>query len=71
MTSEEVKEIKSKIHKGMDMILDKSEQIARSEEKWSLEEVMYMADITKDMSETLKNLAKTNYYLSEHSIKRY
>lgn len=31
----------------------------------------YMADITKDMSETLKNLAKTNYYLSEHSIKRY
>ena len=71
MTSEEVKEIKCKIHKGMDMILDKSEQIARSEEKWSLEEVMYMADITKDMSETLKNLAKTNYYLSEHSIKRY
>ena len=71
MTSEEVKEIKSKIHKGMDMILDKSEQIARSEEKWSLEEVMYMSDITKDMSETLKNLAKTNYYLSEHSIKRY
>ena len=51
------------------MILDKAEQIARSEEKWSLEEVMYMADITKDMSETLKNLAKTNYYLSEHSIK--
>lgn len=42
-----------------------------SEEKWSLEEVMYMSDITKDMSETLKNLAKTNYYLSEHSIKRY
>lgn len=55
----------------MDMILDKAEQIGRSEEKWSLEEVMYMSDITKDMSETLKNLAKTNYYLSEHSIKRY
>ena len=52
MTSEEVKEIKCKIHKGMDMILDKAEQIARSEEKWSLEEVMYMSDITKDMSET-------------------
>ena len=71
MTSEEVKEIKCKIHKGMDMILDKAEQIGRSEEKWILEEVMYMSDITKDMSETLKNLAKTNYYLSEHSIKRY
>ena len=53
------------------MILDKAEQIGRLEEKWSLEEVMYMSDITKDMSETLKNLAKTNYYLSEHSIKRY
>ena len=71
MTNEEINDIKCRLHKGMDMILDKAEQIARSEEKWSLEEVMYMSDITKDMSEVLKNIAKTHYYLSEHSIKRY
>lgn len=71
MTSEEIKDIKCRLHKGMDMILEKTEQIARSEDKWSLEEVMYMSDITKDMSEVLKNMAKTHYYMSEHSIKRY
>jgi hypothetical protein len=38
---------------------------------WSLEELGEMSDITKDMSEVLKNIAKTHYYLSEHSIKKY
>lgn len=71
MTSEEIKDIKCRLYKGMDMILEKTEQISRSEDKWSLEEVMYMSDITKDMSEVLKNMAKTHYYMSEHSIKRY
>lgn len=39
MTSEEINDIKCRLHKGM--------------------------------SEVLKNIAKTHYYLSEHSIKRY
>ena len=62
---------KERIHKGMRMVMDKAEKIAREETEWSIEELGMMSDITKDMSEVLKNIAKTHYYLSEHSIKRY
>lgn len=71
MTNEEIEMCKEKIHKGMQMVLEKAEYIGRTESMWSMEELGEMADITKDMSEALKNIAKTHYYLSEHSIKRY
>ena len=53
------------------MVLNKAEQIGREYDKWSLDEVMMMSDITKDMSEALKNIAKTNYLMEGRSIKRY
>lgn len=71
MTNEDFEECKEKIHKGMKMVLEKAEHIGRTETMWSMEELGEMSDITKDMSEVLKNMAKTHYYLSEHSIKRY
>lgn len=71
MTGEEMEMCKERIHKGMRMVMDKAEKIAREETEWSIEELGMMSDITKDMSEVLKNIAKTHYYLSEHSIKRY
>lgn len=71
MTNDEMEVCKEKIHKGMLMVLEKAEHIGRTETMWSLEELGEMSDITKDMSEVLKNLAKTHYYLAEHSIKKY
>jgi hypothetical protein len=71
MTGEEMEMCKERIHKGMRMVMDKAEQIAREETEWSIEELGMMSDITKDMSEAMKNIAKTHYYLSEHSIKKY
>lgn len=71
MTNEEIEMCKEKIHKGMQMVLEKAEHIGRTETMWSLGELGEMSDITKDMSEVLKNIAKTHYYLSEHSIKKY
>lgn len=71
MTNEDIEMCKEKIHKGMQMVLEKAEHIGRTETMWSMDELSAMSDITKDMSESLKNIAKTHYYLSEHSIKRY
>lgn len=71
MTNEDIEICKDKIHKGMQMVLEKAEHIGKTETMWSIEELGMMSDVTKDMSEVLKNIAKTHYYLSEHSIKRY
>jgi hypothetical protein len=60
-------EYADRICRGMDMILEKVEQIGREETAWSLDELNIMADITKDMSEVLKNLSKA----SMHNIKKY
>lgn len=70
MTEAEVNDCKERIHKGMKMVMDKAEKIGK-EEEFSMEEVGMMADIVKDMSESLKNLAKTHHLLAEHSIKKY
>lgn len=69
--SEEMETSLKKIQNGIDMVLNKAEQIGRENDKWSLDEVMMMSDITKDMSEALKNIAKTNYLMEGRSIKRY
>ena len=71
MMSEEMETSLKKIQNGIDMVLNKAEQIGREYDKWSLDEVMMMSEITKDMSEALKNIAKTNYLMEGRSIKRY
>lgn len=69
--SEEMETSLKKIQNGIDMVLNKAEQIGREYDKLWLDEVMMMSDITKDMSEALKNIAKTNYLMEGRSIKRY
>ncbi len=71
ISNEDIEKCKDKIHNGMRMVLEKAEHIGKTETMWSIEELGMMSDVTKDMSEVLKNIAKTHYYLSEHSIKRY
>lgn len=65
-----MEEYKKRICAGISMVLEKSEKIGREKREWSLEEVGEMSDIVKDMSEALKDIAKTHYYLSEHSIEK-
>jgi hypothetical protein len=66
-----MEEYKKRICAGISMVLEKSEKIGREKREWSLEEVGEMSDIVKDMSEALKDIAKTHYYLSEHSIEKF
>lgn len=66
-----MEEYKRKICSGIEMVLEKSEKIGREKREWTLYEVGEMSDIVKDMSEALKDIAKTHYYLSGHSIEKY
>jgi hypothetical protein len=66
-----MEEYKKRICAGISMVLEKSEKIGREKREWSLEEVGEMSDIVKDMAEALKDIAKTHYYLSEHSIEKF
>lgn len=66
-----MEEYKKRICAGISMVLEKSEKIGREKREWSLEEVGEMSDIVKDMTEALKDIAKTHYYLSEHSIEKF
>jgi hypothetical protein len=50
------------MHKGVKMFNQELEDIARSKKEFSWDEMMYMSDILKDMSEVEKNLAKADYY---------
>lgn len=50
------------MHKGSQMILEKIEKIGKEHDKFSWQEIMYMSDILKDMSEVEKNLAKACHY---------
>lgn len=59
-----MEEYKKRICAGISMVLEKSEKIGREKREWSLEEV-------GEMSEALKDIAKTHYYLSEHSIEKF
>lgn len=66
-----MEEYKKRICSGINMVLEKAEKIGREKREWSLEEVGEMSDIVKDMAEALKDIAKTHYYLSEHSIEKF
>jgi hypothetical protein len=62
MTHEEIKMMRCDMHKGVKMFNQELEDIAQSKKEFSWDEMMYMSDILKDMSEVEKNLAKADYY---------
>lgn len=71
MTAEEFCVMRDRIFKGVDMVMQKAEVIGREHKSYSIEELGQMSDICKDCSESLENLAKAGYYISQHSIERY
>mgnify|MGYP000726112271 CR=1 FL=1 len=66
-----MKQLKDRVCAGIEMVLDKSEKIGREKKDWTIDELYKMTDIVKDCAESLKDLSKMYYYLSEHSDERY
>lgn len=71
MTSEDKSKIMSSLVSGMSMLVDKLEIVGRNKTDWTMGEMGCVADIMKDVSETMKNLAKTHAIYSEHDDERY
>ena len=71
MTSEERMKLYNDFHSGVRMMMDRIEKIAKSEDKWSLDEMGKLADMMKDLALTEKSIAKAHYCYSEHSDKVY
>lgn len=71
MTHDEFCNLKERIVRGVDMVLQKAEQIGREHKLYTMEELGIMSDVTKDCAESLEKLAKANYYMAEHSSQRY
>lgn len=71
MTTEERIKLYDDFHSGVRMMMDKIEKIAKSEDKWSLDQMGKLADMIKDLAVTEKSIAKANYCYSEHSEKVY
>jgi hypothetical protein len=63
--------LKEEVCAGAKMVIEKASQIGKAKDKWSLEELGEVADIVKDIASAYKNLAKANWYLSEHSAERF
>lgn len=59
-----MEQLKTWICQGMEMVLEKSEEICRDKHDWSLEELGKASDIIKDMAEAYKDLAKSQQYYS-------
>lgn len=66
-----MKQLKDRVCSSIAMVLDKAEKIGREKKEWTIDELYKASDIVKDMSESLKDLSKMHYYLSEHADERY
>lgn len=71
MTSEERMKMHEDLSTGVRMVVEKLTKMGREKPTWSLDEMMKISDIMKDMSSVEKNLAKTHWLLCEHSIEKY
>ena len=56
--------LKEWICQGMEMVLEKSEEISRDKRDWSMDELGKASDIVKDMAEAYKDLIKSQHYYS-------
>ena len=71
MTSDEIKEMHTRIHNGLLMVSEKAEKIGKAKSEWSLCDLGMMADIEKDMAKAFKDLIKVHVMLNEHSVEKY
>lgn len=65
MTHEEKMELHNKMHTGSKMILERVENVCRTQSNFTWTELMYMADILKDLAEMEASLAKAHHYAKE------
>lgn len=65
MTNEEKMKLHDDMRKGSQMLVERLEKVAREKSSFSWQELMYMADIIKDLSEAEKNLAKACHYAKD------
>lgn len=66
-----MRQLKDRVCSSIETILEKAEKIGKEKKEWSIDELYKASDIVKDMSESLKNLSKMHYYLSEHTDERF
>lgn len=66
-----MRQLKDRVCSSIAMILEKTEKVGREKKEWTIDELYKVSDITKDMAESLKDLSKMHYYLSEHADERY
>lgn len=58
-------ELHNKMHTGSKMILERVENVCRTQSNFTWTELMYMADILKDLAEMEAALAKAHHYAKE------
>lgn len=56
--TEETEDMKMRIHKGLNMVMDKAEKIGREKMMWSLVDLSEMADVMKDCAKAYSCLEK-------------
>ena len=66
MTKEELKDMSTRVYKGVDMVMLKAEHIGKTKPSYSIEELGQMSDITKDCAQAICYLSKAHFYNEEH-----
>lgn len=62
MLSEEKHQLYTRIHNKTCSLMSNIEKFLEENDKLSVDEMMFMADMLKDISEVEKNIAKANHF---------
>lgn len=62
MEKNEVMQMRCDMREGVKMLMREIEDFGKSKKSFSMDEMMDVSDMLKDMSEVEKNLAKADYY---------
>lgn len=62
MGKDEILQIRYNMRENVKMLLQEAEGFCKSKKSFSMDEMMDISDMLKDMSEVEKKLAKADYY---------
>lgn len=62
MEKNEVMQMRCDMREGVKMLMQEIEDFGKSKKSFSMDELMDISDMLKDISEVEKNLAKADYY---------
>lgn len=65
MNKEELKDMSTRVYRGVDMVMSKAEHIGKTKSTYSIDELGQMSDITKDCAQALCYLTKAHFYNEE------